>query len=195
MCFANIPIAVRITPQNNYVAGRKFNAATGTDFSTGTGALNGPQSNNGSAKIGPPQFENQGRRDAMNSVPRDDITDGSEPGARETRPRSLPVSCAKSSWTTRDTEGGRTAAAWHCDETVMGLQDTLDLVHLDDASHALADTDARKRRIVERRFFGGSSVDEVAAIMEVSPQTVLLDSRLTKAWLRREMKRGSRARR
>jgi RNA polymerase sigma factor (TIGR02999 family) len=81
------------------------------------------------------------------------------------------------------------------DETVMGLQETLDLVHLDDALHALADTDARKSRVVELRFFGGFSVNEVAAIVEVSPQPVLRDWRLAKAWLRREMKRGSHARR
>jgi RNA polymerase sigma-70 factor (ECF subfamily) len=69
------------------------------------------------------------------------------------------------------------------------------VAHLDDGFHALADTDARTSRVVELRFLGGFSVDEVAAILEVSPETVLRDWRLAKAWLRREMKRGSRARR
>ena len=40
--------------------------------------------------------------------------------------------------------------------------------------------------------FGGFSVDDVAEILEVSPQTVLRDWRLAKAWLQREMKRGAR---
>jgi DNA-directed RNA polymerase specialized sigma24 family protein len=71
----------------------------------------------------------------------------------------------------------------------------LDLGRLDDALHALADTDGRKSRVVELRFFGGFSVDEVAAILDVSPQTVLRDWRLAKAWLQREMRRESRARR
>jgi RNA polymerase sigma factor (TIGR02999 family) len=81
------------------------------------------------------------------------------------------------------------------DETVMGPRETPDLVRLDDALHALAETDARKSRVIELRFFGGFSVDEVAAVLEVSPQTVLRDWRLAKAWLQREMKRGDRARR
>jgi RNA polymerase sigma-70 factor, ECF subfamily len=80
------------------------------------------------------------------------------------------------------------------DETVIGPHETPDLVRLDDALHALAETDARKSRVIELRFFGGFSVDEVAAVLEVSPQTVLRDWRLAKAWLQREMKRGDRAR-
>jgi RNA polymerase sigma-70 factor, ECF subfamily len=81
------------------------------------------------------------------------------------------------------------------DEAVMCPQGSLDLGRLDDALHALADTDGRKSRVVELRFFGGFSVDEVAAILDVSPQTVLRDWRLAKAWLQREMRRESRARR
>jgi RNA polymerase sigma-70 factor, ECF subfamily len=81
------------------------------------------------------------------------------------------------------------------DEGVMCPQGSLDLGRLDDALQALADTDGRKSRVVELRFFGGFSVDEVAAILDVSPQTVLRDWRLAKAWLQREMRRGSRARR
>ena len=80
------------------------------------------------------------------------------------------------------------------DETVIGPRETPDLVRLDDALQALAETDARKSRVIELRFFGGFSVDEVAAVLEVSPQTVLRDWRLAKAWLQREMKRGDRAR-
>jgi DNA-directed RNA polymerase specialized sigma24 family protein len=49
--------------------------------------------------------------------------------------------------------------------------------------------------VIELRFFGGFSVDEVADVLAVSPQTVLRDWRLAKAWLQREMKRGDRARR
>jgi ECF sigma factor len=66
------------------------------------------------------------------------------------------------------------------------------VAHLDDEFHALADTDARTSRVVELRFLGGFSVD---VILKVFPQSVLRDWSLLKAWLRREMKRGSRARR
>jgi RNA polymerase sigma factor (TIGR02999 family) len=66
-----------------------------------------------------------------------------------------------------------------------------DLVSLDDALEALATLDARKVRVVELRFFGGLSVEETAEVLKVSPQTVLRDWKLAKAWLFREMRRGS----
>jgi RNA polymerase sigma-70 factor, ECF subfamily len=62
-----------------------------------------------------------------------------------------------------------------------------DLVALDDALKALAVSDARKSRVVELRFFGGLSVEETAEVLQVSPDTVLRDWRLAKAWLAREM--------
>jgi len=60
-------------------------------------------------------------------------------------------------------------------------------VVIDDALNTLAKRDARKAKVVEMRFFGGLSVEETAAALEVSPQTVLRDWSLAKAWLRREM--------
>jgi RNA polymerase sigma-70 factor (ECF subfamily) len=63
-----------------------------------------------------------------------------------------------------------------------------DIVALDDALEALARFDERKSRVVEMRFFGGLSVDETAAVLKVSPSTVMGDWRLAKAWLKREMR-------
>jgi RNA polymerase sigma-70 factor, ECF subfamily len=60
-------------------------------------------------------------------------------------------------------------------------------VAVDDALNDLAKQDARKAKVVEMRFFGGLSVEETAAALNVSPQTVLRDWSLAKAWLRREM--------
>jgi RNA polymerase sigma factor (TIGR02999 family) len=65
------------------------------------------------------------------------------------------------------------------------------LVAVDDALNALAKRDARKAKVVEMRFFGGLSVEETAAALNVSPQTVLRDWSLAKAWLRREMTSGA----
>jgi RNA polymerase sigma factor (sigma-70 family) len=62
-----------------------------------------------------------------------------------------------------------------------------DLVALDDALHALAKLSERKSRVVELRFFGGLSVAETAAVLDVSPQTVMRDWKLARAWLRREL--------
>jgi RNA polymerase sigma-70 factor (ECF subfamily) len=74
------------------------------------------------------------------------------------------------------------------DEAAMAnLQPGCDFVALDDALRALAAIDERKSKVVEMRFFGGLSVDETAAVLEVSPETVMRDWRLAKAWLLREL--------
>jgi RNA polymerase sigma factor (TIGR02999 family) len=62
-----------------------------------------------------------------------------------------------------------------------------DIVALDGALKDLARRDARKAHVVELRFFGGLSVEETAAALSVSPQTVLRDWSLAKAWLAREL--------
>ena len=67
-----------------------------------------------------------------------------------------------------------------------------DFVALDDALEALAKFDERKSRVIELRFFGGLSVEETASVLKVSPETVMRDWRLAKAWLQREM-RGDRS--
>ncbi|HKQ04669.1 MAG TPA: sigma-70 family RNA polymerase sigma factor [Blastocatellia bacterium] len=62
-----------------------------------------------------------------------------------------------------------------------------DLIALDDALTALAEIDKRKSKVVELRFFGGLSVEETAEALKVSPDTVMRDWRLAKAWLLREL--------
>jgi RNA polymerase sigma-70 factor (ECF subfamily) len=64
-----------------------------------------------------------------------------------------------------------------------------DIVALDDALEALAAIDDRKSRVVELRFFGGLSVAETAEAIGVSPETVMRDWRMAKAWLLRELRR------
>lgn len=66
-----------------------------------------------------------------------------------------------------------------------------DLVALDEALTALAKVDPRKDQVVEMRFFGGLSVEEVAEVLQVSEETVMRDWRLAKVWLLRELGRGS----
>jgi RNA polymerase sigma factor (TIGR02999 family) len=59
---------------------------------------------------------------------------------------------------------------------------------LDDALTALAAHDDRMSRVVELRYFGGLSVEETAAVLDISAETVMRDWKLAKAWLAREMK-------
>jgi RNA polymerase sigma factor (TIGR02999 family) len=64
-----------------------------------------------------------------------------------------------------------------------------DVCALDEALDVLAGMDPRRARVVELRFFGGLTVDETAGILRVSPQSVMRDWRLAKAWLMRELQR------
>ena len=65
-----------------------------------------------------------------------------------------------------------------------------DFVALDEALQALSQFDERKSRVIELRFFGGLSVEETAAVLKVSGDTVMRDWKFAKAWLRREMRGG-----
>jgi len=61
------------------------------------------------------------------------------------------------------------------------------LLEVDDALNRLAALDPRKSQVVELRFFGGLSVEETAEALKISPETVMRDWRLAKAWLYREL--------
>jgi len=69
-------------------------------------------------------------------------------------------------------------------------QDT-DVVALDDALNELAKLDEQQCRIVEMRFFGGLTLEETAAVMDISSATVGREWNMAKAWLSRQMQRGS----
>jgi RNA polymerase sigma factor (TIGR02999 family) len=70
----------------------------------------------------------------------------------------------------------------------VAAEPALDLVAFDDALKALAAVDERKSRVIELRFFGGLSVEETATVLGVSPETVMRDWKLAKAWLMRELR-------
>jgi len=67
-----------------------------------------------------------------------------------------------------------------------------DVVALDDALTDLARLDEQQSRIVELRFFGGLSNEEIAEVLGISVSTVKRDWNVAKAWLTREMKKGNR---
>jgi RNA polymerase sigma factor (TIGR02999 family) len=66
-----------------------------------------------------------------------------------------------------------------------------ELCALDDALKTLAAMDARRAQVVELRFFGGLSVEETGEALGVSPQTVMRDWKVARAWLARELRRGA----
>jgi RNA polymerase sigma factor (TIGR02999 family) len=62
-----------------------------------------------------------------------------------------------------------------------------DLVAVDEALRALAEIDLRKAAVVELRFFCGLTVEETAAVLHTSPETVGREWRRAKAWLYQEL--------
>lgn len=62
-----------------------------------------------------------------------------------------------------------------------------DVLALNDALEKLADLDPRQAQIVEMRFFGGLTVQEVAEVLGVSKRTVEAEWTMIRAWLRREL--------
>jgi RNA polymerase sigma factor (TIGR02999 family) len=80
------------------------------------------------------------------------------------------------------------STAFNLDELPdLGPKRAEELTALDDALNALAQFDPRKAKVIELRFFGGLSVEETAEALRISPQSVMRDWKLAKAWLMREI--------
>lgn len=60
---------------------------------------------------------------------------------------------------------------------------------LDDALNRMEQVDPRRARVVECRFYGGMTIPDTAAALEISPRTVKRDWAVAQAWLHREMKK------
>jgi len=72
-------------------------------------------------------------------------------------------------------------------DTEIGAQ----VCALDEALNTLAQIDPRRAEVVELRFFGGLTVEETGQVLHLSPQTVMRDWRLARAWLARELSKPS----
>ena len=84
---------------------------------------------------------------------------------------------------------GGAAARLSLDEAcLITAQPSYDVLALDEVLERLASLDPRRARVVELRFFGGLTIEEAAAALELSTDTVTRDWKLAKAWLAREMK-------
>ncbi len=78
------------------------------------------------------------------------------------------------------------------DEALLGTRARgIDMIALDQALASLATLDPRKSRVVELRYFGGLSVEETAAVLKISSETVMRDWKMAKTWLFRELTRIS----
>jgi len=69
------------------------------------------------------------------------------------------------------------------DAPTLSLSRAAEFVALDDALAELANLDLRRSNVVEMRYFGGMTVEETAAALNVSVDTVARDWKAAKAWL------------
>jgi RNA polymerase sigma factor (TIGR02999 family) len=77
------------------------------------------------------------------------------------------------------------------DEAAMVTQERAEgLVALHEALTRLAAMDERKGRIVEMKFFGGLTTEEVAEVLGVTPRTIEREWRKAKAWLHHAISKG-----
>ncbi|MCG8408017.1 MAG: ECF-type sigma factor [Phycisphaerales bacterium] len=87
----------------------------------------------------------------------------------------------------RATKRGGNATKTPLEEMVLVFEDRgYDLVELDSALSRLAEMDVRLVQIVELRFFGGFSMEEIAVALKVSTRTVRREWNVARAWLRNE---------
>lgn len=68
-----------------------------------------------------------------------------------------------------------------------------EMIALDDALTGLNNVDPRKAKIIELRYFGGMTVEEVARSLSISTATVERETRIAQAWLSSELKGGANA--
>jgi RNA polymerase sigma-70 factor (ECF subfamily) len=71
------------------------------------------------------------------------------------------------------------------DAIVFAPERSATILALDEALRELANNDARKAQIIELKYFGGLSGEEIAEVLNVSLSTVTRDSRMAEAWLQR----------
>ena len=87
----------------------------------------------------------------------------------------------------RKKRGGDWKAVSLAEAAQMDDVEADEMLALDDALGRLQKDYPRQAQVLECRFFGGLSIDETAAALDISPRTVKRDWELARAWLFREM--------
>ena len=87
----------------------------------------------------------------------------------------------------RGKRGGALDKVEFDESLALSVSRDLNLIALDDALQDLAALNPQHSQIVELRFFGGMTIEEVAEVLDVSPRTVQREWRMARAWLRRQI--------
>jgi RNA polymerase sigma factor (TIGR02999 family) len=91
----------------------------------------------------------------------------------------------------RAKRGGKAQMVSLAEQAVMS-KEVADVIALDESLNNLAELDPRKSQIVEMKFFGGLTNEEVAEVLKVTSRTVEREWRKAKAWLHRAISKGER---
>ncbi len=67
------------------------------------------------------------------------------------------------------------------------IDDSVDMIALDEALEKLSEVDPKLAQLVELKFFGGLTVEETARVLDISPRTVKSDWQMAKVWLKQEL--------
>ena len=92
----------------------------------------------------------------------------------------------------RSRKRGSRAIHVNFEETaVLAPEPDRSMIALDDALTALSALSTRQARVVELRYFGGLTEEEIATVLDISPRTVRRDWEFARVWLARELAHSS----
>jgi RNA polymerase sigma factor (TIGR02999 family) len=77
------------------------------------------------------------------------------------------------------------------DTAVLAPEPDQSIIAVEEALAALAEIAARQARVVELRYFGGLTEEEIASVLGISPRTVRRDWEFARVWLARELAHSS----
>jgi RNA polymerase sigma-70 factor, ECF subfamily len=77
------------------------------------------------------------------------------------------------------------------DELAISAEQLDEVEHLDEALRKLEKENPRQARVVELRYFGGLSVEQIGALLQIAPRSVKRDWALARIWLFRELRPGA----
>ena len=83
--------------------------------------------------------------------------------------------------------GGKAMKVSLDDVAEISDEKAAEMIALDEALRELAEIDPRRARVVELRYFGGLSNDEISEVLQISVNTIVRDWNLAKAWLHRTL--------
>lgn len=90
-----------------------------------------------------------------------------------------------------DKRGGDNEQITYLDHMVRQKEEASDLIDLDAALKKLEAVDERLAKIVELRYFGEMSIENVAEVLNLSPKTIQRDWKKARGWLYKELKTQS----